>query len=62
MIGQPGPGVKSKASTKFIERIAKHPDGLDSVKELSRTVAEVEEMTQGSNWLRSNYFTSKLYL
>jgi hypothetical protein len=21
------PGVKSKASTKFIERIAKHPDG-----------------------------------
>jgi hypothetical protein len=25
-------GVKSKASTKFIERIAKHPDGWDLVK------------------------------
>jgi hypothetical protein len=22
-----GPGVKSKVNTKFVERIAKHPDG-----------------------------------
>jgi hypothetical protein len=34
-------GVKSKASTKFIERVAKHPDRWDLVKELSQKKAEV---------------------
>jgi hypothetical protein len=29
VIKDTGPGVKSKASTKFIERIAKHPDRWD---------------------------------
>jgi hypothetical protein len=38
------PGVKSKASTKFIERIAKHPDGWDLVKELSQRMVEVQEI------------------
>jgi hypothetical protein len=33
--------VKSKRSTKFFERIAKHPDGWDLVKELSQRQAEV---------------------
>jgi hypothetical protein len=32
MIEDAGLGVKSKASTKFIERIAKHPDRWDLVK------------------------------
>jgi hypothetical protein len=41
MIEDAGPGVKSKASTKFIERTAKNPDRWDLVKELSQTVAEV---------------------
>jgi hypothetical protein len=36
MIEDTGPGVKSKASTKFIERTAKHTDGWDLVKELSK--------------------------
>jgi hypothetical protein len=35
------PGFKSKANTKFIERIAKHPDGWDLVKDLSQRKAEV---------------------
>jgi hypothetical protein len=35
------PGVKSKTSIKFIERLAQHPDGCDLVKELSQTMAEV---------------------
>jgi hypothetical protein len=30
-----------KASTKFIERTAKHPDKWDLVKELSQRMAEV---------------------
>jgi hypothetical protein len=30
-----GTGVQSKASTKFIERMAKHPDGWDLVKKVS---------------------------
>jgi hypothetical protein len=30
------PRVMSKARTKFIERIRKHPDGWDLVKELSQ--------------------------
>jgi hypothetical protein len=34
------PGVKSKASTKFTERMGKHPDEWDLVKELSQTMAE----------------------
>jgi hypothetical protein len=38
------PGVKSKASTKFIERLTKHPDRGDSVKELSQRMAEVHEI------------------
>jgi hypothetical protein len=38
------PGVKGKASTKFIERIGKHPDGWDWVKELSQRMAEVHEI------------------
>jgi hypothetical protein len=32
MIEDAGPGVKSKASMKFIESITKHPDGWDLVK------------------------------
>jgi hypothetical protein len=32
---------QDKASTKFIERIAKHPDGWGLVKELSQRKAEV---------------------
>jgi hypothetical protein len=36
-----GPGVKSKASTKFIEKIAKYPDGWDLVKGPSQRKAEV---------------------
>jgi hypothetical protein len=35
MIEDARPGIKSKARTKFSERIAKHPDGWDLVKELS---------------------------
>jgi hypothetical protein len=37
-------GVKSKVRTKFIERIRKHPDGWDLVKELSQKMAEVYEI------------------
>jgi hypothetical protein len=33
-------GVKSKASPKFIERIAKCSDGWDLVTELNQTMAE----------------------
>jgi hypothetical protein len=44
MIEDAGSGVKSKASTKFIERRAKHPDGWDLVKEPHQTMAEVLEM------------------
>jgi hypothetical protein len=33
MVEDAGPGVKSKASTKFAERIAKHPDGWDLVRD-----------------------------
>jgi hypothetical protein len=47
--------LRVKASTKFIERIAKHPGGWDLVKELSQRKAEVQKMIQGFNWLRSNY-------
>jgi hypothetical protein len=38
------PGVKSKASRKFIERIAKHPNGWDLVKELSQRMAEFHDI------------------
>jgi hypothetical protein len=41
MIEDTRPGVESKASTKFIERIAKHPNGWDFVKGLSQIMAEV---------------------
>jgi hypothetical protein len=34
------PGVKSKVRTKFIERIAKHPDRWGLVKELSQRMIE----------------------
>jgi hypothetical protein len=54
MIEDTKQAVKSKASIKFMERTAKLPDGWDLVKELSQRKAEVQEMTQGTNWLRSN--------
>jgi hypothetical protein len=38
------PGVKSKASTKFIERIAKYPSGWDLVKGLRQRMAEGYEI------------------
>jgi hypothetical protein len=41
MIEDARPGVKSKARTKFIERIAKLPDRWDLVKELSQKMADV---------------------
>jgi hypothetical protein len=41
MIEDAGPGVKTKASTTFIERTAKLPDGWDLVEELSQRMAEV---------------------
>jgi preprotein translocase subunit Sss1 len=41
MIEDTRPVVKSKASTRFIERIAKHPDWKDFVKALSQRQAEV---------------------
>jgi hypothetical protein len=34
-------GGKRKGSTKLIERLAKHPDGWDLVKELSQIMADV---------------------
>jgi hypothetical protein len=34
------PGVKSRASTKFIERTGKHPDRWDLVKELNHTITK----------------------
>jgi hypothetical protein len=37
----PDQELRVKASTKFIERIAKHPDGWDLVKGLSQRKAEV---------------------
>jgi hypothetical protein len=36
MIKDAQPGVKSKANTKFTERIAKHPDRWDLMKEVSQ--------------------------
>jgi hypothetical protein len=39
MIDDARPGTKSKANTKFIERMAKLPDGWD--KELSQRKAKV---------------------
>jgi hypothetical protein len=62
MIEDAGPGVKSKTSTKFIERTAKLPDRWDLAKELSQKMADVQEVTQGSVWLRSSYSTLKLHL
>jgi hypothetical protein len=44
MIEDTRPGVKSKASTKFIERTAKLPGGWDLVKALIQRKAEVWEM------------------
>jgi hypothetical protein len=38
----PDEELRVKASTKFIERIAKHPDGWDLVKEISQRKAEVK--------------------
>jgi hypothetical protein len=38
------PGVKSKARTKFIERIGKHPDTWELVKGLSQRMAEIYEI------------------
>jgi hypothetical protein len=42
LIEDAGPGVKSKANAKLIERTAKLPDGWDLVKELSQRKAEVQ--------------------
>jgi hypothetical protein len=39
------PVVKSKASTKFTERIPKHPNGWDLVKKLSPGITKVPEIT-----------------
>jgi hypothetical protein len=47
MIEDTDQGLRVKASAKFIERIAKHPDGWNLVKGLSERKAEVQEMTQG---------------
>jgi hypothetical protein len=41
MIEGAAPGVKSKVSTKFTERIAKHSGGWGLVKELNCSIAEV---------------------
>jgi hypothetical protein len=38
------PGIKSKARTKFVKRIGKHPDRWDLVKELSQQMAEIHEI------------------
>jgi hypothetical protein len=38
----PDEELRVKASTKFIERIAKYPDGWDLVKEISQRKAEVK--------------------
>jgi hypothetical protein len=38
------PGVKSKASTKFIERIAKHPNGWDLVKGPNHGITKAHEI------------------
>jgi hypothetical protein len=40
MIENSRPGVKCKASTKFIERIAKHPGGWDLMKEVNQRIAK----------------------
>jgi hypothetical protein len=42
------PGVKSKASTKFIEGIEEHLDGWDLVNELSQRMAEVYEIMEAN--------------
>jgi TusA-related sulfurtransferase len=44
----PRPVVKSKERIKFIERIGKHPDGWDLVKELSQQMTEVHEVFKWS--------------
>jgi hypothetical protein len=40
----PDQELRVQASTKFIEKIAKHPDKWDLVKELTRRIAEVQKM------------------
>jgi hypothetical protein len=35
------PGIKSRASITFIERIGKHLDGWDLVKEVNQRMAEI---------------------
>jgi hypothetical protein len=37
--------VRIKASTNFIERTVKHPDGWDLIKELSQKKSEIQEMS-----------------
>jgi hypothetical protein len=51
-----------KASTRLIEKMAKHPDGWDLVKDLNQRKAEVQMVIQDINWLRSNYCTLKPHL
>jgi hypothetical protein len=41
------PGVKSKANTKFIERITKHPNGWDLLKELSQEWLKFMKLNRG---------------
>jgi hypothetical protein len=38
------PGVKSKANTRCIGRMAKHSNGWDLAKELNQRMAEVHEI------------------
>jgi hypothetical protein len=42
----PQTGVKSKARTKCIERIAKHPEGWDLVKELSQRMLKLMRLNR----------------
>jgi hypothetical protein len=48
VIADTGPGAKSRASTKIIERIAKHSDRWDLEKELNHRIAEVYNIIWGS--------------
>jgi hypothetical protein len=38
------PGVERRSSIEFIEKIGKHPDGWELVKELNQRMAEVHEI------------------
>jgi hypothetical protein len=53
MIDESGPEVKSKAITRFCEKMAELPDGWDLAKGLSQREAGVQ-MTRGTNKLPPN--------